>query len=113
MRWGWVITLPLTVIVVIFAVMNREMVHVELWPWPWDAETPLFILVGATFLIGFLAGALAMWASGKSGRRKLREISQANARKAKELNDLKANARPAAEIHQGPARISGPASGTI
>ena len=91
MRWGWVITLPLTVIVVIFAVMNRETVHVELWPWPWDAETPLFILVGATFLVGFLAGALAMWFSGKSGRRRFRELSQSSARNAKDLNNLKAS----------------------
>jgi len=113
MRWGWVVTLPLTVIVVIFAVMNRATVHVELWPWPWDAETPLFILVGATFLVGFLAGALAMWFSGKSGRRRFREIRQANARNAKELNSLKANVPHAAESHQGPARLGGPASGAI
>ncbi len=83
MRWGWILTIPLTVLLVVFAVMNRTPVRVELWPWPWDAEMPLFLLVGTAALVGFAIGALAMWISGTRRRRKLRELDRLAAESAR------------------------------
>jgi uncharacterized integral membrane protein len=109
MRWTWLFTLPLTVLLVIFAVMNRESVHVELWPWPWDAELPLFLLVGASALAGFLIGAAAMWFSGSNRRRKLRELSRESAGNAKELKELRqASGKSAGQPGDAP-RLPGPA----
>jgi len=108
MRWGWIITLPLTVIVVVFAVMNRASVHVELWPWPWDAEAPLFVLIGVTFILGFLVGAIAMWVSGGRHRRMIRELSQANVRNSRELKELRSSNAHASEPSGDTRRISGP-----
>jgi uncharacterized integral membrane protein len=109
MRWGWIFTLPLTLVVVVFAVMNRESVHVELWPWPWDAEAPLFVLVGVAFLLGFAIGGLAVWVSGGANRRRMRELNRVGARNAQELKDLRSAAGTRGDRHADAPQITGPA----
>jgi uncharacterized integral membrane protein len=74
--FGWFISVPVTILVLLVAVMNRLPVTFSLWPLP-DIEAPLFLLVFGAVFIGFLFGALAMWVSGGATRRKLRAARRA------------------------------------
>lgn len=64
----WIIGLPLAAIAIIFAVSNRQMVTVELWPLPWTADLPLYLLSLGTLAIGILIGALFAWTAGSHRR---------------------------------------------
>jgi uncharacterized integral membrane protein len=76
-RFAWIITIPVSVIVVVFAVMNRQPVALNLWPLPWDVGAPLFMLTLAAILFGFLLGVAVMWFSTAKQRRRLREAKRA------------------------------------
>ncbi len=69
----WVVTLPLAVIVVLFAVSNRESVTVTVWPLPVRLEAPLYLVVLLALLIGFLVGELIAWINAGRARRLARE----------------------------------------
>ncbi|HVY98696.1 MAG TPA: LapA family protein [Dongiaceae bacterium] len=72
-RFGWIVSIPVIVIVALFAVNNRQTVEIELWPLPWAPSTPLFLLTLCAVLFGFLFGCLVMWLTGGKQRRRLRE----------------------------------------
>jgi len=72
-RFGWVVSIPVIIVVAVFAVMNRQQVALNLWPLPWEMSAPLFMLTLGAILFGFLFGCLVMWFSGSKHRRRLRE----------------------------------------
>ncbi|MDY0881751.1 LapA family protein [Dongia soli] len=90
-RFTWIITLPITILVVLFAVMNRESVTLNLWPLPWDIAAPLYLLTLGCVLFGFLFGLLVMWLSHRSTRRRSRDLSRRVDAQANELNALRRN----------------------
>ncbi len=67
-----ILTLPLTIIVVAFAVKNRDFVPLDLWPFELAASVPVFVLVLGSMFLGFLIGALTMWLSSGKRRRQAR-----------------------------------------
>lgn len=69
----------LTVIVVLFAVSNRQTVEIVLWPLPFAAAAPVYVLALGMFVIGFFCGGLAAWLRGLGGP------TRAAARRAKPL----------------------------
>ncbi len=69
----------LTVIVVLFAVSNRQTVEIVLWPLPFAAAAPVYVLALGMFVIGFFCGGLAAWLRGLGGR------TRAAARRVKPL----------------------------
>ena len=68
----WIITLPITVVCVVFALANRQPVMVDFWPFAISYEPPLFLLVLGALLIGFLLGLLIAWFAGGRTRDKAR-----------------------------------------
>ena len=54
----WTAILGLAIILGVFAVSNREAVSLALWPLPFVVGLPLYLMVFATVLAGFLVGAL-------------------------------------------------------
>ncbi|HEX6440701.1 MAG TPA: lipopolysaccharide assembly protein LapA domain-containing protein [Stellaceae bacterium] len=68
----WVLVLLVAVVLASFAVSNREPVALGLWPLPWLLQTPVYLAAFAALLLGFVAGALAVWAGGARRRRELR-----------------------------------------
>jgi len=70
----WILTVPLTVVVIAFAVANREFVPIDLWPLEVALELPVFVLVLGSMLAGFLIGALVMWLSAGTQRRRARAV---------------------------------------
>jgi lipopolysaccharide assembly protein A len=65
----WILVVIVAVVLAAFAVSNRQIVALELWPLPWLLELPLYLAVLGALLLGLLAGALAAWAGAGRGRR--------------------------------------------
>jgi len=73
-RLGWIVSIPVIIVVALFAVNNRQGVDIDLWPLPWALPAiPVFILTLGAIFLGFLFGCLVMWLTGGRHRRRLRE----------------------------------------
>jgi uncharacterized integral membrane protein len=59
-RLSFLVTLPVALALVIFAISNRETVTIDLWPLPWSATLPLFLPLLGGVLFGVMAGAGVM-----------------------------------------------------
>ena len=63
--------LVIAIILILFAVSNRETVSVGFWPLPFLADVPLYLLCFFSLLIGALIGLAAGWRAGHRSRREL------------------------------------------
>lgn len=70
----WLITLPLTLVAVVFAIANRHAVMIDLWPLEFEPplELPLFLILLATLLTGFVLGGAVTWLSAAGARGRAR-----------------------------------------
>ena len=94
-RLSWIVTLPVTLVVVVFAVSNRDEVAINLWPTGLDLTIPFFAVVLGVFLAGFLVGAAIMWLSGAKGRNRARRLRYRAEELDRELNRLQRQAEAA------------------
>jgi lipopolysaccharide assembly protein A len=69
---SWIVLALAAVLLVLFAVSNREAVAIELWPLPDRAELPLYLLVLGTLIVGFVVGEIVAWTGGWRWRREAR-----------------------------------------
>lgn len=87
---SWIVTLPLTVLAISFAVSNMTPVQIGLWPFVGTVEVPAFTLVLVTLVLGFLMGGVTVWL-GQHRHRKAARQHQARAdRLQKELDGTRA-----------------------
>lgn len=63
------ITVPITVLVVLFAVSNRDPVPLQLWLIPGAIEVPLYLVFLVAFAAGFLIGGVIAW-GGELGHKR-------------------------------------------
>ena len=68
----WAATLLAAVLLIPFALSNREHISLGLWPLPFLLDVPLYLLVLLLLLAGFIVGAAATWIAGRHIRRELR-----------------------------------------
>jgi uncharacterized integral membrane protein len=68
----WVLIAAGAAICAAFAISNRSGVSLALWPLPLAIDLPLYLLVFAALLIGFVSGTIAAWLGGHRRRRELR-----------------------------------------
>ena len=68
----WILIGLFALALVIFAVDNRQVVTISLWPLPIEASMSLYLVVLLTLLVGFLIGELAAWMNGHRWRREAR-----------------------------------------
>jgi uncharacterized integral membrane protein len=59
---SFAISFPITVLVILFAISNRDRVPMQLWPLPGEIEAPLYIMVLVCVALGFLLGGGIAWA---------------------------------------------------
>jgi putative membrane protein len=83
-----------------FAVSNRASVALGLWPLPFIAEIPLYLLAFASLLLGFVIGELHAWIGRHRLKRELR-------RRAREIEALRR------ELTATQARLEGEAPGLV
>jgi uncharacterized integral membrane protein len=63
-------------IAVVFAVVNRAPITLNLWPLPYVAEAPLYLVLIATLALGVIAGGVAAWLGGARWRRRARDAAR-------------------------------------
>jgi uncharacterized integral membrane protein len=82
----WIVLAVIAVILILFAVSNRESVSVGLWPLPDFVEMPLYLLVLGTLIIGFFFGEVVAWIGGLRWRREARRSRERIALLERELD---------------------------
>ena len=94
---SWFITLPVTLVVVVFAVSNRTPIEIDLFPLPWRPVLPAYLLVLGSMFIGFLIGATSAWLAGarEAGGRshRIRSIADTNPKRERGLRFSLADVR--------------------
>ena len=93
----WLVTAPVTLLLIIFAVSNRESVHVTFWPLPAYVDAPLYLVVLLAVLIGFLVGEFVAWVNGRSWRQEARRRRRRAEALERELAATQAQLRPVSE----------------
>ncbi len=73
---SWLFVLPITALVVLFAISNRDFVTLSLFPLPYQADVPIYFLPMGSLLLGFLWGGLTVWLSDHKLRVEVREQSR-------------------------------------
>ena len=63
-------------IVILFAVSNRQMVTIEIWPLPYQLSMGLYAVILLALLVGFAAGAIGVWMVGTTRRREHRRLKR-------------------------------------
>lgn len=64
--------IPFALVVIVFSAVNRDLVTLDLWPFPHEVTVPIFTLVLAVFIFGFLWGGIVAWTSAGDTRRRAR-----------------------------------------
>jgi uncharacterized integral membrane protein len=101
----WVVTAPIVVIVVLFAVSNRDDISLRLLPFPFDLTMPIWLWTLVELFVGFLLGAIVTWIGDRRRRRQARLLS----RRVSELEQSLATARKqAADLEHKLGELRGP-----
>ena len=87
----WLTVAVAALVLASFAVSNRQMAALELWPLPFVAELPLYLLVLVAALAGFAVGGLAAWAGGHRARTEARLAARRIAPLERELSETRAS----------------------
>jgi uncharacterized integral membrane protein len=76
----WIIVLALLFVAGFFAVANREIVQIDLWPAFTKVAMPLYLGLICALALGCVLGAVVAWWSGRTARsRARREARRADA----------------------------------
>ncbi|MDB5396511.1 MAG: hypothetical protein JWM91_4017 [Rhodospirillales bacterium] len=84
-----IVTVPITVLVVLFAVSNLDEVTLRLRPFPFEMTMPIWALTLIELFVGFILGAIVTWI----GDRKRRRDARLAVRRAGELEQALSTAR--------------------
>jgi uncharacterized integral membrane protein len=96
--------LVIAIFLILFAVSNRELVSVGLWPLPFLVDVPLYLLCFLILVIGALIGVAIAWMAGHRTRRELR----ARRRRIDALERELMATQSQLDGHHGPARTQLP-----
>lgn len=72
----WLLALPVTVVLLVFALNNRVMVDVNLWPFPYAVPAWLSVVALAALGAGFILGLMAAYIGSRRWRRKARQAER-------------------------------------
>ena len=90
---GWVVLVPLSVVLIVFALANRQLTVVNFNPFV-PAETlgapdvgvPRFLVLFAVLLVGVVLGGVATWLAQGAIRRERRQLRRQMERLGRELD---------------------------
>ncbi|MEO6395888.1 MAG: lipopolysaccharide assembly protein LapA domain-containing protein [Devosia sp.] len=89
---GWIVLVPLSLVLIVFALANRQLVVVNFNPFvPLDAMTspgigvPFFLVLFVVLLLGVLLGGVATWFTQGQHRRGERSYRRETERLSREL----------------------------
>ncbi len=105
----WIITVPIALVAVLFAISNRGIVTLSLWPLPFTLDAPLYLATLIALLVGFLAGGFVAWNAQRRHRRRARREGDRVAYLERELKETQARAAAAEKRLAEQSRpVSGP-----
>ena len=81
----WSVVIIVAALVSLLAWSNPQAVSLGLWPLPFVAEAPLYLIVLASLVCGVLIGAATVWVEGHRRRHELRECRRQNDALTREL----------------------------
>lgn len=84
------IALPLLLLMVLFALSNRQPVPLKFWPTDYSLVLPLSLAVLGGMAMAFLAGGLLVWVSALTQRRRARRAEQTVRLLEAQVQELKA-----------------------
>jgi lipopolysaccharide assembly protein A len=84
------IALPLLLLLVLFALSNRQPVPLRFWPTDYSLVLPLSLAVLGGMAVAFLAGGLLVWVSALAQRRRARRAEQTVRLLEAQVQELKA-----------------------
>jgi uncharacterized integral membrane protein len=105
----WIVTLPLTLIVVSFAISNRETASLALWPLPGSIDLPVFVVALVPLALGIVIGGLIDWLMQAGHRRQERRLKRQVGQlegEVKEVRTREAEARRTAAREEEAARLA-------
>lgn len=70
----WFVTALVALVMVVFAVSNRAVVSLTFFPLPVAIDAPLYLVVIAAAVLGFIVGALVAWLGAGRHRREARHL---------------------------------------
>lgn len=108
----WLLILPLLVLLVLFALSNREAVALRLWPFDLSLAAPVGVAMLVLAAVGFLLGAFVAWAASFGARRRAWRVERAAKALEAELAAMRARDAAAAAAAAGPGAapaLAGPA----
>jgi len=73
---SWIVTLPITLLVVLFAISNLDQITLHLYPFPLDMPISIAALTLIQLFIGFLLGAIVTWIGDRHRRRETRLLNK-------------------------------------
>ncbi|MDE1148799.1 MAG: LapA family protein [Azospirillaceae bacterium] len=111
---SWIVSIPLSLVAIVFAISNRDGVTLGLWPLVDTITVPAFALVLVSLVVGFAIGGVVSWLSAGRHRRAARKEK---ARADQVQRDLDAARLHAADLEKrlvaaeraAPAPVSGEA----
>jgi putative membrane protein len=99
-----IIAAPFLLVVVLFALSNRQPTVFTLWPTDYALTLPLSIAVLIAMAVAFVAGALVLWMSALAARRRARRAEHTARLLEAQVAELKARL---AATRTSPAAQSG------
>ena len=96
--------LVIAIVLILFAVSNRETISVGFWPLPFLADVPLYLLCFLSLVIGALIGSAVAWTAGHRIRRQLRALRRRIQALERELTATQSQI----EDHPAPAKTQLP-----
>ena len=95
----WLVTVPLTVLLVDFALWNGGTTTLDFWPLPVSLQTRVFVVVLVPLFAGFVIGELTAWMHhGRNWRRAARRDAQRIEALERELATKVPSKEPSKEI---------------
>jgi len=92
----WAVTIAAAAVLSCFAVSNRQGISLELWPFPYAVDLPLYLLVLGVLLFGFVVGCATAWLRARPRRRELRRRGRHIQALERELAATQSRLAPAA-----------------
>ena len=92
----WLMVLPLAVLMALFGIKNSQIASLNLDPFPYTLEFPLFALVLGAVLVGVMVGGTSTWLSQGRWRRKARGLNRRVRQLEHEMEDVRTRSTPPA-----------------
>ncbi|PWC30984.1 LapA family protein [Azospirillum sp. TSO35-2] len=111
---SWIVTLPVALVAILFAISNRGVVTLSLWPLPFTLDAPVYLATLAALVLGFVAGGFVVWNSQRRHRSRARRESRRVLVLERELKEAQARAAAAEKrLAEATRPASGPLPGPV